>query len=320
MNVSDGIVYPDRESWLANRGIGASDVASICAENPYKSPYAWWAEASGLIPRTEETMAMRYGHAIENFITDEFSRETRLKLYDQGDFAVFSDKSCKHLRCTPDRLIVDRDGDILGVVELKAMDSIGFSRIDGEIPLSYQIQVQAQMACCECDVGYIAMLVGAGKKLEVMRIDRHEKMINAIRRKVIEFAKRVAEKNPPPVDAMESTQSALRKIHSEDNGETIDINDAGVLFDMWKDLGLKEKEIEAKKTELRNKFMDILKGNTFGVSDRGKVSWKTQTRKGRIGINKEYVDAVIMAGIPFTLDDDSTTRVLRVNPVKGEEQ
>ena len=70
--------YQDREEWLALRRqyIGGSDAGAVMGMNPYKSPYALWAEKTGQIQEFEGNLTTEVGSYLEDFVAQLFTRET----------------------------------------------------------------------------------------------------------------------------------------------------------------------------------------------------------------------------------------------------
>jgi putative phage-type endonuclease len=310
--------YPDREKWLAARKhhIGASDVAAILGVNPYKSAYTLWAEKSGLLPESDNSLPARVGMALEGLVTSLYEEETQVKTTNPGDFTFFVHEDYPFWTCTPDRLVFDDDV-IKRAVELKTIGEQAARNLkDGEPPLAYQVQLQSQLAVLGVDEGDLACLIG-NRSFEIFPFRRHEKLISKITSRVNEFFQRIIDRNPPSVDGSDSTYRTLALLHPDDNGETIDLPPS--LIEAARNLENYKiilKDIEAKEQAAKNQIIEALGDATFCVGDGLKFSYKTQERSGALKVSTEYRQALESAGIEFTETKASKFRVLR--SVKGQ--
>ena len=50
-----------RDAWLVARrhSLGGSDAAAVMGLNPYKSPFALWAEKTGMVPEPDISLSQR---------------------------------------------------------------------------------------------------------------------------------------------------------------------------------------------------------------------------------------------------------------------
>ena len=83
-----------KEEWTALRSttIGGSDAAAILGLNPYKSPYALWAEKTGkVIPEDiSQKEAVRLGTDLEEYVAKRFTEATGKKVR-RENYTVFRD-------------------------------------------------------------------------------------------------------------------------------------------------------------------------------------------------------------------------------------
>lgn len=106
--------YDDRESWLKARkekGLGASDAATMCGANPFHSSAELWQEKTGLTPPQPENDAMRRGHELEGEVRDWFMKNfgSAVEL-EYHEFGIYSRSDYPMLFATLDgRLTVTKD-------------------------------------------------------------------------------------------------------------------------------------------------------------------------------------------------------------------
>ena len=310
--LSQPTVYANEADWLASRQgcIGASEVATILGGNPHKSPHAFWCQKAGLLPNDDTTLAMRRGHYMEPLIADLYVEATGNDVYDPGDYAVWSHPGMPYFRCTPDRLTCSIDMP----VELKDIGHhISQQMRDGEPPLVYQAQVQAQMAILDIDKADLACFMD-GRDFEVFHFTRNDRFINAMLAEVAEFHERLQNGDPPPIDGHPSTAAALAALHPDDNGETVvlstDAIQAAYALDLAK---VRLKELEAEKALAENTLKAAIGDATYAEAPGLRYSWKTQERAGflRLADTPEIRTALASAGLAFTATAGSKFRVLR---------
>lgn len=308
--------FPDRESWLAvrNETIGASDVAAICGCNPYKSAYTLWAEKLGKIEPTEAGIPARVGLALENLVTELYEERTQRKTHDPGQYTVFPHPEYPWWGCTPDRLVLIDDIAISSrAVELKTIgENAARNMRDGDPPLAYQVQLQAQLAILGCEHGDLACLIG-NRDFEVFEYERHERLIRGITEKVLAFRECLLSGNPPAIDDSISTARTLAALHPDDNGETVLLSEsAKCALERLDEIKREMKRLEADERLAKNMIIAEIGDATFGNADGVTVSYKTQERAGYIKASGESKAAMDAAGIEYTETQPTKFRVLRM--------
>ena len=106
--------YDSRESWLKARkekGLGASDAATMCGANPFHSSAELWQEKTGLTPPQPENDAMRRGHELEGEVRDWFMNNYGSVVeLEYHEFGIYSRSDYPMLFATLDgRLTVTQD-------------------------------------------------------------------------------------------------------------------------------------------------------------------------------------------------------------------
>jgi len=145
-----------REAWLLERrkSIGGSDAGAILGLNPYRSPYALWAEKTGRLPEQEDTEAMRQGRDLEAYVADRFSEKSgkRVERYNY----LLRSSDAPHLHANIDRRVI---GEKSGL-ECKTASALNMkSYIGGQFPESYYVQCVAYLAVTGWERWYLAALV-----------------------------------------------------------------------------------------------------------------------------------------------------------------
>lgn len=160
----------DEAGWLAarTRGIGGSDVGSICGVNK-------WATARGVyLQKTGQYVEgfnefddaakdrMLFGHLLEPVVADEYARRTGQKVAVSP--ATLSHKDHPWALANVDRFIVDDNGKPIGILECKTSSEYGNEDwYEGDVPTSYLYQLMWYLWVTGLEYGAIACLVGGNK-------------------------------------------------------------------------------------------------------------------------------------------------------------
>lgn len=271
----------NREQWLERRkeGIGASEVGAILGLSDYETPMSLWAQKLRKTPPKEETLAMWLGHEMEPIIAKRYEMETGRKLVDPGDYAILQSPDVPFLFSTLDRK-TEFDGYGWGPVEMKAPgERTKDEWSDGGSPLIYQAQLQVQMFCMGARVGEIAAIIG-NSEFVIRRYEYNHDFMEAIIPVLGEFWLNVKTETPPEIDGKLSTTSAIRKLHPEDNGESIELpeelaEEAMLLEEIQAELDA----IEAERGAIKNKIMYEMGANTYATIN-GKRWFSYKTNRG----------------------------------------
>jgi putative phage-type endonuclease len=289
MNDVNLIKYDSREDWLAARGlsIGASESAALFGLAPEgrESEYSLWAKKAGLVePEQIDGEWLDWGNILEEPIAQRYAKRTGHVLWTPpNSWCVAIHPRLPFLTATIDRWIIEAPGRTdRGDLEIKNVGAFNSDwRENGvsEIPLYVQAQVQHQLAVTGFGWAVVAALVG-GNKLETFEVERNPEFIAELEAKAEEFWGRVQRKEAPAVDGKAATTKALKRLHPDDNGETIELDAAAV--ELAADLEAakaRKKEGEDAAEEAGNKLRALLGANTFGTLPDGRiVSLKTQER------------------------------------------
>lgn len=308
------IIYPDRDSWLISRAshIGASEVSTILGVNPYKSAFTLWHERKGLVPSSGDSIASRVGLALEPLLTEFYEASEGIEVWNPGDYTVYQHPDYPWFTCTPDRVLMNPAGQIVRAIELKTIgENVARQLRDGEPPLGYQVQLQAQMEILGCGFGDLACLIG-NRKFEVFHFTRHDRLIEAMLRAVREFWDLLQGDEPPAVDGSVSTAVTLKALHPDDNGETVPLShDTAAHYAAYRRIQEQIKGLEEQAAAHKNTVIAAIGANTWTEGEGVRLSYKTQERAASLKIGEEYQGMLEKAGIPYKRTEASKYRVLR---------
>lgn len=155
--------------WLAarTRGIGGSDIGAICGVSPFSSARQVYLSKTGQFPdalqhNEASQERMHFGHMLEPIVADEYAKRSGQKLININ--ATLQHKEFPWALANIDRLVVDDDGNPIGVLECKTTGEYNNDDWDsGEILLSYIYQLNWYLWVLDLEMGAFACLVGGNK-------------------------------------------------------------------------------------------------------------------------------------------------------------
>ncbi len=164
------------EEWLRWRttGIGGSDAGTVLGVNPYKTKRELFYEKTGVEPikaKDNDSLPLRWGHALEETVAEEFSRQTGLRVYEVKE--MYQHPLYPFMLANVDRFIDLPDGSV-GILECKTSNpNSKYKWEDGGVPFHYECQVRHYMAVMNIDVAYIACLFeNSSDTMAIRRIER----------------------------------------------------------------------------------------------------------------------------------------------------
>lgn len=259
------------------RFIGGSDAAAVLGLSRWKTPLTIWAEKTGrVIPEDiSAQVAVRLGNKLEQTVAEFFMEETGKKVrrinkplvHPQYDF----------IAAQVDRDVVGEDA----ILECKTCSPWKAKEWVGEeIPQEYIIQVIHQLAVTGAAKGYIAVLIG-NQDFKWKEIDRDEAAIKSLIEKEVYFWETFIVPNQMPMNVTKDDSDILfRLFPSSFAGDPVKLESGcDALFEEIEALGRVIDNAEAQAEENKNKIKIILQENEFGITDKYKVSWKTQATK-----------------------------------------
>jgi putative phage-type endonuclease len=197
--------------WLSARrtGIGSSDAPRILGVTG--SPVDVYLEKLGMAEGIDQTEPMLWGRLHEPTVAGEYQRRYPHRTVGDPAGGLFRSRDHDYLIATPDRWLTDPERGA-GILEIK---TAGFYRredwLDGEPPVSVQVQCQHQMAVFEAQWCGVAVLLG-GNRLECFDLERNDEFLTLDYLPRAEaFWQCVQAKTPPTLDG--ASLEAVRRLY-----------------------------------------------------------------------------------------------------------
>lgn len=297
----------DEEAWLAarSRGIGGSDIGAICGVSPFTSARQIYLRKTGQYEDSlEQNKAgaerMHFGHVLEPIVASEYAlRELKDKPYKLIEVdATFQHKDYPWALANIDRLIVDDEGNPVGILECKTTSEFMNDEWEsGEILMSYIYQLNWYLWILGLEKGAFACLVG-GNKFYTYEVYRNDELIRDTllpKAEAFWIGNVLALKEPE----MQHTDTEFANgIYTEvvKNSEIVFEDDvtnelAGTVFDCK----AKIKELTNIMEEAQNRLKDRLKENEIGYCRDYTVKWspRSQTRVDTDKLKSEYPEVYL---------------------------
>ena len=235
-----------------------------------------WAEKTGQTPEFEGNINTRVGTYLEDLVAKLFMEETGKQVQRMNFTLVNPDYpwACANI----DREVIGEDA----VLEIKTTTSFGAIKKfrSGEYPEQWYGQMVHYLAVTGAKKAYLAALEN-NRELRVFELDRDEEEIKALMDAEREFWNTyVLPKKTPPVDGHSATSEAIKKIFTEEAGDSIDLSGFLDVFQQRKAVNEQIKNLKTELDGLDNRVKVAMGSMAKGTCGRFSVSWKLQNTSG----------------------------------------
>jgi putative phage-type endonuclease len=284
-NLSFGVIsmktipIVDDAQWhtLRRQHVGGSEVAALFGEHAQVSKFELWNRKRGTVAEPDVSGSERvfWGSVLEPAIAEGVRLKTGWKV----------NKVHRYHSMLPDLgLGGSLDYEVVGhergpgVLEIKTADWLivrGWE--DGEPPLSYELQVQAYLACTGRAWGCMAVLVG-GNELRLFDYERRPKTIDIIEAEVAAFWRSIAEDNPPKPDFSRDGAMIAKLYATVAPGKALDLSDSNRLPELIADYrrgSAQEKEGASIKSAAKAEILPLIGDAERVICGAATISAKT---------------------------------------------
>lgn len=259
----------NRALWLEKRrtSIGSSDAPTVCGLNPFKSRVGLWLEKTGMLDPVEPTAeAVRWGNILEQDILEEFHERTGIEIAEGKD--MLRHPSIDFLTASPDGWV--KEAGELGLGEIKTTNERNAWLWSDGIPDYAHTQISHQMLVTGATFGYVVCLIG-GQKMVWYRVERDERLMQALHNAEIEFWRMVKDRIRP--ELRHDDLEAVQRLYSKADESVVALSCEDKLIEMQR----VKKEISALE-----KISDKLEADikwAMGKAEKGicgnfQISWK----------------------------------------------
>lgn len=234
-------------------GIGGSDVAAILGVSKWKTPSSLWLDKTSEEPLVDEdNIVLRFGHFVEEFVAQEYTRRTGLQVEKYNKELIHPKYS--FIRGNVDRLVIpagqkkaSHKGEIRTdrLLECKTASSYtaaqwGEAGTD-KVPIYYLTQVHWYLMLTGCEYADIAVLIG-NNDFRIYTIKKDIEIEQAILKKVVCFWQNCVQGDEMPLIV---TQDDIDRLYPKSINKKVEASEA--LISQINDLKTYKSTI--KKTE-----------------------------------------------------------------------
>jgi putative phage-type endonuclease len=288
------VAMPHTPEWYAarNTGIGASEIAAAAGLSPYQTPLELYLRKRGEMPAFEGNDATRMGTLLEPVVKSEFKRITGLIPIDENP-PMYRSTLRKWMTATPDMIVTETELGEVKTASWRMKSSWGDEHSDA-IPDQYLCQAQWQMGVMgtEFTAVYVPVLFD-GFETKIYRVERNELMIGYMIDAGLELWERIQNNDPPkPNWEHRSTPRLVREMHSDINGQVVDLGD--ITADAWftyERLGKEITALETRRERYKSEVLYDVGGNYAGDLGDGRiVRRKLIEKRGHTVGPSSYID------------------------------
>jgi len=242
--------------------IGGSDIGAILGLSPFKSPLAVWMEKTGKEVKTVDSLPLRFGSFVEEFVANEYAKATGFAL--RHDESIYIHPDYSYMSAHIDRFVHTDGLDQAATKILECKTANPFSRAQwgepgsDQIPLHYLTQVTWYLAITGIERADIAVLIG-NTDFRIYTILRDPELENLVLEKAHHFwHEHVLIDIPPPAQTPEDCQLLFQR---SDPSKTLEANaETLALLERLQTLHYQgnacDEEITALKTQIMAQMQD----------------------------------------------------------------
>jgi putative phage-type endonuclease len=292
--------------YVRNKGIGGSDVGAICGVSPFSSARQIYFSKTGQFEEATQPGAaarerMHFGHLLEPIVADEYARqELTAEKGREGWYLTNLDATVCHKdhpwrRANVDRLIMDADGNIVGILECKTTSEYGNEEWEsGEILLSYIYQINWYMHILDIKWGAFACLVG-GNKFYTYEVYRNDELLGTeiIPKAEAFWFENVLGLKEPELQANDTTFANETYAEVVKNSEVVlEDEESDELASTIVECKAKIKELTTIMEEAQNRLKDRLKDKEIGYCRNHTIKWspRSQSRVDTTALKTTFPD------------------------------
>lgn len=219
---------PGDPAWI--KVVSASKIAAVVGLSPYESRYSLWHLMAGNTEPEPNNAIFERGHylepAIAQWFADQSHTDDRLPGFSVRPTGTFTHETRHQHVASPDRMLyaTEKARKALGLLEIKsALNEWEWGQTGtDEIPIGYRCQVQWQLHVMDLPVAYVAAIT-SHLEFRWYRIERDQGDIDYLIEQADLFLQSIADGIEPDVDSSEHTYAAIRELHPDIDGRTVEL-------------------------------------------------------------------------------------------------
>lgn len=266
-----------------NALITPSKVAAILGVSRFESPYALWMRMKGRIGPVAHKEIFALGHDFEPAMASIWKRKNPGWQLSPGEVQIVRDDLGFPAAVTLDRRA--RRGRARRIVEMKTARDLSLwgDFFTDQAPADYVAQVMAQMLFS----GYTAypahlMVLGPFFEAHTYVIPYDEVVAFAILDRCHTFYKSLEDDTPPPLDDSVATYEAVRELHPDIDGSTIELDADLAIAILRADDGA--KAVDKRLREVKTRLLDAMGNAQTAMCGDVKIADRRPHAKGGVAL------------------------------------
>ena len=276
------------DEWLDLRktGIGGSDAGTILGVNPYSSPYALWADKTGLVENVfKGNAATEWGNRLERTVAEAFAEQSGCAVVEwpvmlQGrntwelanvDFFIVEPSEV-----TPAGQVTSVDSEpnnISAILECKTTGIVGKGNAKGwdnnQVPASYYWQGAHYAMVTGISQVYFACLIG-GQGIVVRSRDYTAECLAGLRDAETSFWELVEKKSPPEFTGADAEFEVLKSLYPSSTGTSVEVSE--FIVDCLSEYRMAKQEAEEAEAAVKAIRIEL----EAAIADADEATWNGQ--------------------------------------------
>ena len=276
------------DEWLNLRktGIGGSDAGTILGVNPYSSPYALWADKTGLVENVfKGNAATEWGNRLERTVAEAFAEQSGCAVVEwpvmlQGrntwelanvDFFIVEPSEV-----TPAGQVTSVDSEpnnISAILECKTTGIVGKGNAKGwdnnQVPASYYWQGAHYAMVTGISQVYFACLIG-GQGIVVRSRDYTAECLAGLRDAETFFWELVEKKSPPDFTGADAEFEVLKSLYPSSTGTSVEVSE--FIVDCLSEYRMAKQEAEEAEAAVKAIRIEL----EAAIVDADEATWNGQ--------------------------------------------
>lgn len=280
---------PNTPEWdeLRSHGLGGSEIAAVVGLSPWESRFSLWHRKRGSLGKRTVNDGMQWGTRLEPIICDVFAEE-------HPEFWSMAAGTYRHpdrpwQLGNPDRLLYPTEGVTAKTKPLALLETKTAHQYDAhewglgpeDVPPYYRCQVLWYLDVLGLPVARMAVLIG-GSDYREYAIPYAADEAAWLRGQGEEFWQSVIDGPAPRLDGSNATYEAVRQLHPEINGETVEIDPD--LHDWFQDSKKAAEQATAQHVAAKATLLDAMGQAQYAEVDGKRVYRRQKSGRGGVAL------------------------------------
>jgi len=277
------------DEWINLRrtGIGGSDAGTILGVNPYSSPYALWADKTGLVENVfKGNAATEWGNRLERTVAEAFAEQSGCAVvewpvmlrgknrWELANVDFFIVEPSEMFYAGEVTTATEQPENITAILECKTTGIVGKGNAiawdNNQVPASYYWQGAHYAMVTEIPQVYFACLIG-GQGIVVRSRDYTAECLAGLRDAETAFWELVEKKSPPDFTGADAEFEVLKALYPSSTGTSVEVDE--FIVDCLSDYRMAKREADKAEEKVNAARIEL----EAAIADADEATWNGQT-------------------------------------------